>query len=213
MKSFLSIYYPKYKKQLMALVFLLLSLFTIFRVIIPQMLSISESNNILNEQKREVLELKETLSVVSSETDQGPLYAQTVTAALPRSKDVSIIFSALNSAASTSGTELREFSLEVGGLYGRAAATGGSSGIPAIEVIARLAAVDPRNFIDFAKHLEQSLPLSSVRSIDINGSQANFSIAFYYKVLDLSRISKQGKVVPLSQADRNLLNQLADWDK
>lgn len=211
MKSFLNLYYPKYKKQLMGVVFLLLSLFIIFRVIIPQMLSVSESNNVLNDKKREVLELKETLSVVSSVGDQESSYLKTLTKALPRSKDVSLIFSALNSAASASQTELREFSLEVGGLYGRAAQSS-ETGAPVLEVIARLSASDARSFMDFAKKLEESLPLSSVKNIDINGSQASFEIAFYYKTLDLSQISKQKKVAPLSQADRNLLNQLAQWE-
>ncbi len=209
-------YYAKYKKQIIPILLISLSFFVIFRVILPQVSAISESNQAISEKIREVETLKDTLSALSSLNEADSVSnLQTSLKALPTSKDISIIFSALSSAATSSQSELKDFSLKVGGVYGRAAkvSSGGVKGVPAVDVIARVSSPNPENLILFSKELRERLPLAEVKRIDSNNDLGTFEIGFYYKVNDLSLISRQDKVLPLSQADLNLITQLKGWDK
>lgn len=209
-------YYVKYKKQLIPTVLLSLALFIIFRVILPQVSSISESNQAISDKARSVETLKSSLSALASlgETDSASNLELSLKA-LPASKDIALIYSALSSAATSSQSELRDFSLKVGGVYGRAVkvSSGGVKGVPAIDVLARVSAANPSNLIVFSKELQERLPLAEVKRIDSNKDLGTFEIGFYYKTYDLSLISRQDKVLSLSQQDLNLLNQLKGWDK
>ena len=134
---------------------------------------------------------------------------------MPTSKDITKIFGALTSAARASNTELKEFSLKVGGVFGKSDALNppAAVGVPQISVVARVSSPDASGLISFAQKLNQRLPLSEVKKIEAIGNLGVFDIGFYYKPLDQNLISKKDKVVPLSEADRNLLNQLAEWNQ
>lgn len=214
MRSILKLYYLKYKKQIFPTLLISLSFFIVFRVIIPQFASISESNQIISDKSRETNTLKETLNIISvlNEANASSNLSAT-TKALPTAKDITVIFSALTSAASISEVDLKEFSLKVGGLYGRAARGAGTRGAPMIEVVARITSSDPENFVKYAGALQARLPLSEIKSIDVNGNIGTYELGFYYKPLDLTLVSKQDKVTPLNQNDLNLINQLKEWDQ
>ncbi len=214
MKSAFNFYYIKYKKQIVPATLFALSFFIIFRIITPQFSTISESNQIIDEKKRENEVLKETLNTIATlDGSQVSENLSTTVKALPREKDIAAIFSALTSAAASSQTQLREFSLKIGGLYGRAAKGSPVRGIPAVDVVARVTASNPKNFVEFARALQRTLPLSELKSVDINQSLGTYELGFYYKPLDLTLVAKQDKVVPLSQSDLNLINQLREWDR
>ncbi|MBI4092145.1 MAG: hypothetical protein HY427_03015 [Candidatus Levybacteria bacterium] len=206
--------YTKYKKQILPLTLILLSLFIAFRVILPQFSSISQTNAAIESKRQELETLSNSIKVLETASDDAVSEDLTIsTDALPTSKDVTKIFGALSSAASTSNTELNEFSLKIGGVFGKEVSPADTSaiGVPQVSVVAKVSSSDTSNLIQFAKRLDTTLPLSEIKQIDAVGNLGTFEINFYYKPIDLNLVSKKDKVVPLTQADRNLLNQLAEW--
>ena len=205
--------YTKYKKQILPLALILLSLFIAFRVILPQFSSISETNSLIENKKQELEILNNSIRVLEVTSDDAVSEDLAIsTDALPTSKDVTKIFGALSSAASASNTELNEFSLKVG-VLGKEVSPADVSviGIPQVSVVAKVSSSDASNLIQFGQKLDQTLPLSEIKQIDAVGNLATFEIKFYYKPIDLNIVSKKDKITPLTQADRNLLNQLAEW--
>lgn len=216
MKKEFDEFYKKYKKQILPVGLFCLAIFIIFRVILPQLTSIGDSNQIISQKTSEAETLQNTLSILTnSNADEVSSDQKLVMQALPNSKDITLIFSALSSAAAASNVELKEFSLKIGGLYGRAAniATGGVKGVPAVDVIARVEAPDGESMVLFSNELQKRLPLSEIKKIDASSNLGTFDISFYYKTSDLALLSKQDKLTPLNQADLNLLNQLRENSK
>src|SRR3990167_1321002 len=214
MKQKLSQIYTKYKNQILQAFFVFLSLFIVFRVILPQISVISEAGHTIEAKREELETLTNSIRVIENTNDDAISQDLAIsTDALPTSKDIVKIFSALTSAARASNTELREFSLVVGRVFGKTDLDSQSSaiGVPELSVVAREVSPDASDLIQFAQKLNQTLPLAEIKKIDAGNNLGTFNINFYYKPLDLSLISKNDKVLPLSQADRNLLNQLAGW--
>ncbi len=204
----------KHKKILTPLLFIVLGIFVLLFIIIPQFSTISDLNNQVAAENDKVNTLKNSLQVVSSQDDQD-LNAKVgiATDALPTAKDVSRIFSALSQASDASQTVLGEFSLNVGAIYGRAQQLEGKiQGTPSITVNVRVEGNGARELSDFAKDLQKALPLSEIRQMGISDNSASYQINFFYKPVDLSVISKQDKVVLPNQNAVNLLNELKTWE-
>ena len=214
MKEKLSRIYIKYKRQIVPVVFVSLSFFIIFGIIIPQVSSISKTNKTISEEQQKVDSLSQTLRLLSAlNENEVSSNLSTTTKALPTTKDISLIFTALTSAAGASGTNIRDFSLKIGGLYGKVEETGATRGVPSIEVIVRASAPSSSSFVNFSKEIQKKLPLSEIEKIDISGFDGTYELNFYYKPHDISQISGQTSVAPLSQSDLNLINQLREWEQ
>lgn len=209
--------YTKYKNQILPITFIILSLFVAFRVILPQFSSISQTNTEIENKKQELEILNNSIKVLETASDDEVSQDLTLsTDALPTSKDVTKIFGAMTAAARASNTELNEFSLKVGGVFGKAVSqvdVAPTIGVPQVSVVARVSSSNASNLIQFAQELDKTLPLSEVKRIDTVSNLGTFEISFYYKPIDLNLVSKKDKVVPLTQADRNLLNQLTEWNR
>lgn len=214
MKNELLRIYLKYKKQIVPIVLISVSFFIIFRIILPTTTEISEANQEIESKEREAEELQATLDTLSSLNDsetEGNI--EVVTKALPDSKDISIIFSAITGVASEANVTVSDFSLTVGGLYGRAAGTNtNTTSVPSLEVTVRFESTDPKNFIALSDNLQKRLPLVEIKTVDISSTRALYELGFFYKPVDLALLSKSAKIEPLTQADLNLLNELKTWD-
>ncbi len=216
MKKELSQIYVRYKTQLLPALFILLSLFIVFRIIFPQLSEITGTNLTIENKKQELKILTDSIRVIENTNDSAISQDLLLsTNALPTSKDIIRIFSALTSAAGASNTELKEFSLKVGGVYGDkdSAVEQSAIGIPQLLVVAGISSPDSSSLINFAQRLSQTLPLSEIKKIEAASNLGTFDISFYYKPLNQNLISKNDKVEALSQADRELLNQLAEWNQ
>ena len=214
MKEKLSRFYIKYKRQIVPGVFISLSFFIIFGIIIPQVSSISEENKTISAKQQEVDSLAQTLRLLSSLNKNEVLSnLSTTTKTLPTGKDISLIFTALTSAVAESGVNIRDFSLRIGRLYGKVEEVATTFGVPEVEVIVRVSASSSSGFVNFSKELQKRLPLSEIKKIDTNGIDGAYELSFYYKPHDISKISSQTTVTPLSQSDLNLINQLREWEQ
>ena len=149
--------YIKYKNQILPITFILLSLFIAFRVILPQFSSISETYTTIESKKQELLTLNSSIKVLENTSDGEISQDLTIaTDALPTSKDVTKIFGAMTSAARASNTELNEFSLKVGGVFGKAVGQGdvaSTIGVPQVSVVARVSSSHASGLIQFAQEL------------------------------------------------------------
>ncbi len=215
MKDFKN-FYIKYKNFLVPSVFAFLTFFIIFKVIMPQLSSISATKQEIATKTEDIDSLQQTLSTISNQ-NQSELTdnLDVATRALPTNKNVAVIFDALSSASEASGAELKEFSLKVGGVYGRAEKVEqtGVKGVPSLQVVVRVSSPDPRNAVKFTQEVQSRLPLVEVKSLDTTGDIATVVLTFFYKPLDLTQIVKQEKVAPLSASDTKLLDQLKSWNK
>jgi hypothetical protein len=204
------LYYLKYKHLLLPSVFVFLSIFLLFFVVLPQITSIGNLTRETSEASSRVQVLKDSLDVLSKQ-DEAEVESKigTATNALPTVKDISKIFIALNSAASSADTALREFSLDVGPVHGKAAdPSGDQTAAPSMEVRARVEGTDARNLSDFSVALARKFPLAEVQRIDGSGNTASFQVNFFYKPINLSIIAKQDKIPPISASDSDFLNKL-----
>ena len=209
----LSPYYLKYKKFLLPAALIFLIFFLVFRVILPQLSSIGDLNQEIFDKNQKNASLQNSLSAISNQ-NQDTLSSDldTATQALPTSKNIAFIFDALSAAATAAGTDLKEFSLKVGGLYGRAEKVSSNNvGVPTVDVIVRIGGADATSIAQFTKEIQQRLPLAEVKTIDATGSLSTLEVSFFYKPLDLFLLSKKENVAPISQADLNLLSQLKGW--
>lgn len=206
-------YYIKYKRIIIPGTMILLSLFLIFAIIIPQISIISESSRAIREADEKANVLSSSISVVqSSNPGQTADNLLTVTTALPTSKDIALIFNALTNTANKTGVSLDEFSLQVGGIYGRAEKVdnGGVTSVPSVSVKVKTTG-SAQSTVAFARGLQEALPLSEIKLVDMSDDQATYDVNFFYKPIDLN-VLKQDSVAPLSQSDKNLINQLNTWN-
>jgi hypothetical protein len=205
----------KYKKFIVPVAINMATVFIIVVIILPQFSILGDTLSQIKTQKEKVSDLNSTLSTIVSAQDLTLDSSLTSsTRAVPTGKDVSLIFSALSKAAAASGTELGEFSLTVGGIFGRAAQIApGVGSTPSIVVSASVKGGDVKSLIQFSSELQKLLPLSQINRLNVSGDTASFEISFFYKPLDELKISKQQGVAPLSQADLNLLSQLKEWEQ
>lgn len=184
-------------------------------VIIPQISSVGATGAELSEKREKVAKLTASLTTVQNANDeQVNDNLTTATTALPTSKDIVLIFSALTSAASDAGVGLVDFSLQAGGVFGRAAeidATGGVSGVPAITVDVQTTG-DAKDVASFIRSVQQTLPLSEVKVVSSDDAGTHLKVSFFYKPLDKS-VNNEREVTPLTQADLNLINQLKSWNQ
>jgi len=203
----------RYKNYFFPLGSVFAGIVLIFAVIFPQIGSVSEELSAIRQQREEVDALSESYdNLVSQPSDELDAVFTTAITSLPSEKQLALIFSALSAAAAQSGTSIREFSLTVGGVFGRAAAlSSGVSSTPGVEVIVRLAGSDTSSFANFARSLQEQIPLSEVNKINLAGDTATYEVKFFYKPIDSAKIQNQHNIPPLSKQDKELVKTLASW--
>lgn len=203
-----------YKKLMIPAALVLSSVIILLFIILPQISSISDQLLIIKNQQEEVSTLKASLNVLTgqpnTELDTG--FATSIHA-LPTGKDIALIFSVLSESATATNIILKEFSLTIGGVHGRAAKLDSGATLPKVNVTASIGGTERRDFVSFASELQKRLPLSELSRLDMSEDSATVEIAFFYKPYDITQTKKLDKILPLSQADLNLLNKLREWEK
>lgn len=210
----LKIVFTNYKKYLIPLGVIMGVLLLIFLVIIPQTTTIIDKLQLIDIQKEELETLNSSLTTVQSINDEElDSDFNLVTKALPPEKNVELIFTALSDAAANSGTQLEDFSVELGGIYGKSVAGSTKTvGSPTIQVSAHIAGGDARSVNEFMKELAHTLPLSETTKLDITGGSGSYKINFFFKPIDVSNVANNYSVKPFSEQQKKLLEQLRGWE-
>lgn len=213
MEKELRIYYAKYKPWILPVALFSISFFIVFRIIVPQLSSISDTKGSISQKHDELDRLTTTYQTLSSQDPAiGDNELATVNQALPTVKDIAGIFTTILSSASTAGVSLDGFSINVGGIYGKAAVERVSSGaFPFLSMEIKINSNRASQFTDFANILQKKLPLSEIKTFDLNRSSGSVLVNFFYKPTDLALISKQDKIGPLTPQQQKLLQTLDSY--
>lgn len=204
----------KYKKFLIPIGVVVGVFLLVFMVILPQIGSIFDKLKQIEAAKSEINMLEASVNTIQKTSDATlDENFNLVLKTLPAEKNVELIFSALSEAANVANSQLSDFSVRVGGVYGRAFQVPTTTGSPSIEVAAHIEAADSRSVNEFMKVLYETLPLSEITKVNINEGKGSYTINFFFKPVGTAKIAEQYDIKPLSQQDQNLLKQLKEWER
>lgn len=208
MEKQLRIYLTKYKSFLMPLIFFSASFFLVFRIILPQFSSISESKLQISQKQKDLDDAKltyQTLSTLPDITDK----ISTATLALPTSKDFASMLAAVSEAISEADAMLEGFSIKVGGVYGKAVVQNAvSAEYPTLNLTVRITYSNALSAKLFAQSLQKKLPISEIKKISASASSGSVELSFYYKPISQVAISKIEKIPPFTPREQSLMEQL-----
>ncbi len=201
--------YISYKPYITPSVMVLISFLLIIFAIFPQF---QDFTTTLSQRENATLQLQ-TLSknlVILRSIDEPTLNSNLAVSlkALPSNKDFESILTTISSVANKSGVALGNFQFKVGDLSKADVITGQFPSL-SVNVVINSA---PSGTINFLTNMAQSLPVSEIKSIDLNASSANIFLNFYYKSAGGAKVSPDALIIPISSKQQELLNQLSSWD-
>lgn len=208
--------YRKHKKEILPLIFGFVSVFVLFRIIMPQWSDITDVQSLLT-TKNKVVEAKgatvDLLNSLSQENVDND-YILTTTA-LPNQKDVVLIFSELSDAASKSNVKLGGFTLKVGGIYTTAknanAAEKSINGIPYLNILVNISGKN-ENLRKFADIMYTSMPVVEIKSVNIAKNDARYDVNFYFKPVALKAPDADSTALTsLTPLQTSQLKELKFW--
>lgn len=213
--------YRKNKSIVLPVIFVLVSLFAIFRILIPLVDDILKTQKAISEKMQTLAAKKESIRVLNSISDDSiSSDFELVTTALPLQKNFVLIFDELNRIADSTNVELGGFSVNIGGIY----STGGIE-VPAEESVPKIEGVPylntlitvsgpNQNLKNFAEKMYKSIPLIEINKIDIAKNDAKYDVNFFYKPVALR--SNEGVLTALTglnDKERKQLESLRTWLK
>lgn len=126
------------------------------------------------------------------------------TTALPEEKNAIVILNAISKSASLSNVSLKDYNFEV--------ATTVNKSDQVLLPVSLSVTGDKSSILKFVHELSISLPLSEVRSVDIqNNNTALISAVFSMQTFSQSAINTNEPLQLLTDQDKSILNQLSSW--
>lgn len=216
--SLLDYFYQKYKKYILSIVIVILSIVIVWQVAIPQVFSILERRDDIEKKQAEVATLEESLTTLNSFNDSNlDNDIQTATTALPSSKEFLAMYLGVVSAAGKAQVDIKDYSTKIGTLYTRQGSSeiqektsvGGPA--PSLLMNVTVDAGSPAEVQNFTESLHAVLPLAETKKISYTNGEAQYEILFYYSTVNPSLLAKQVNINALTPAERKLLEQLSAW--
>lgn len=215
MESLSSLYYRKYKQFLLPTIISFLAFFIVVRIALPQFSNINATNESISAQKKEVAKLKQALFTLNEyNSTQVDTNLSTASLALPISKNIVAIFSSLSNVSVRTNATIKSFSLKVGDLYTKKSNTpqiNTQVQSPFLVVTVSVTAPTSADLVKFSEEIQKSLPLAEVKKVEVNNSEGNYEINFFYKPTNLSAVSLNHNVTPLTPKEKELLDKLSAW--
>lgn len=126
------------------------------------------------------------------------------TTALPEEKNAIVILNAISKSASLSNVSLKDYNFEV--------ATTVNKSDQVLLPVSLSVTGDKSSILKFVHELSISLPLSEVRSVDIqNNNTALISAVFSMQTFSQAAINTNEPLQLLTDQDKSILNQLSSW--
>jgi hypothetical protein len=196
--------FKKYKSQFLAACFLLGSVLIIIQVIIPTFTQIQSQMSKNSEEQKTLAEINVSYQLIQS-ADEQTLKNNLTTAVgmLPPDKNITAIYSALTTAAASSGVFFDGFTVSPGGIYGEKEKI--SEGTPSVTVATRISNVTASSLSSFLSELRSNPPVSEVTAIKLSGGTADIELKFFYKPYNLSIINSD-IAKPLTETEEDILN-------
>lgn len=201
--------YENNRQYVMPFVMLFVSLILIFVTILPQFNDLLSTLSQRADETAKLQILKNNLIFLTN-TDETTLNSELETSlkALPQTKDFESVLTSISLAASEAGVGLGNFEFKVGNI---SKTESGNEQLPSLAVTI-IINDGVGGAARFMTNLATLLPISEVKSVDINGSYTNLNLAFYYKNLPSIKAAPGVKLVPLSSKQTQLLKEISSWD-
>lgn len=218
MESLFQLYYQKYRQYFLTVIIILSGIFVVWKITIPQFDEIGKSLSKIDEQKKEIRDLNNTLTLLNSLSEEAiDQDLSTANNALPQAKDILAIYLGILEATSNSGTTLDSFSSKVGTIYkvegveeaipGKRQSTKVQN--PSISVTTIIKASTITSFQDFSDEITNILPLADVKKMNYSASEGELELTFFYNEHDFEKFAKTINIQPLSEEQQKLLQDLS----
>jgi len=199
----------KNKAYIFPVVIILVSILLFFQFVIPQFNLFFQTQEDVKDLKAKTAVLKENLNVLNN-IDEGVLGSQfeTMSSALPLSKDFMGILNSINTAAQKAGVSLGNFSFKIGSL---SSSENNTDVFPVVKFTVPIdAGVAGAN--SFVQAISTAFPLAQVDSISINSTTSTVNLSFYYKLLNISTYNQYIPISPVSQKGLTLIDQMNGFE-
>lgn len=205
----LNIIYKKYKEHIIYLGIITVCFLIFIFITIP---NVSRIEVVKQERKAEEEKLKVLSNnmIILQNTDNNLLESQlqTVSGALPESKDFEGILNAISLASGKSGASVNDYSFGVGALSDQ---TTTATGYPYIQLALSIRASQTQA-IAFLKNISETVPLSQITSVTETSGNASIDMLFYYKSSPSEDLSRMSALNRLSQKNIDLISTISTWN-
>lgn len=189
----------------------------IIQIIIPQAQSwFSLRDEVLATRER-IAVLRENQNFMNN-LDRSLLESQlqVATQALPHEKNFDSILDAISVAALTAGVSLGDFSFQVGTISSaspsaqQAVPGADPNGLTNVDITLTVASnIDGTK--RFLKEVKEKLPLSEVSHVEGSPQNTVVTLRFFQKALPQLSFDKAKPIVPVSDTNKQMLQQLSSW--
>lgn len=204
----IKIIYDRNKHYIIPFIVIFVCIGLIVQIILPQFRTLLEVRKEAENASQKLSELKNDLDVLSS-LDERILDSQlkTTSFALPISKEIGGILSALFSAANASGVRIGKFSFQVGDLAKSDQKDTKFSFIE-LTILIDNEIVMVNNFIDI---IGKTLPISNISFVKTEKETSTLSLLFYYKLLD-PNLQKDVRILPIPNEKLQVFNKISGFN-
>lgn len=203
--------YQKYKDFVLPLGIIAASFVLFFFVVIPQVQNYIQLQQQVAQETQKLNAIKSNYDILSG-LDDNTLSTQlnTVSLALPFSKDFASVLNAISAVSAKTGVLLGDFDFRVGDL---SKSGQGIKSYPSLVIDLKLN-TDIKGAVKFIDELYKTVPVSETTDIKLSsGGSSEINISFYYKPLvGKSSIDQSNPITLLSQGDKDMISSLSSWN-
>lgn len=206
--STFNILYRKYKSFLLPSLIIVACLIAFVIIVMPQINGVLSAKDQERQEQIKLQKLQNNLNILSS-LDQAELGANldTLSRALPSTKDFAGIISSISDKSVQAGVLLGDFSFNVGDL---STINTGVSSFPSLQINLTVTG-SSESIFTFIKLLYKSLPLAEISTVSSGGNSASLLVKFYYKSYPQGTISDETLVTQFSAKDLQLIEKITSW--
>lgn len=218
MEDLTQVYVQKLKVYILPLIIVVISIFALWQIFLPQVFAIPDTNKKIEDKRTEVEELDNSYQTITKKFNNQTLNDNlTLTEqALPPFKDISTIYTNIILAATNSDVQIKSFKLQVGNIYNkkkRLAEEQLNMGYPVMNGEFQIGASSLDKFISFNSLIHRILPISEIKKFSIQKENGTYTIVFYYKTYDPIFLAKQTKISPLSPTEQEILKKVEEFKR
>ncbi len=195
---------------------LLVCIILLFNIIIPELTRWFSIRDEIVATRQRIATLQQNINFING-LDQNTLQTQfnTVSHALPPTKNFGYMLNALSNAAANSGVSLSDYAFQLGTITppkkGQKDPGAQPNGISAIEITVVVNG-NLEGIKDFIKSIQNNLPISEVTNINGTGDNVSVKLKFYQKPFNNITFSGDTPLNPISPKKAELLKTMAKWD-
>lgn len=195
--------YSENKLLVLPVVAIIISVFLLLFVILPQMLAFPSNKAQADEETVKLDKMQASYDLLSK-TDEKTVDSNLTMAqlALPDKKDFESVLNAISIAAGNSSTQILNY------IYQES--NGNQTKYPTIQFKIDIAG-ELKEATSFINELYKTYPLSNVISFTSSDGVTTFQVVFYYRAFPPITPDNRQMVVKMNQSEENALKTISEW--